>query len=47
MLVREAGGAVSDLKGGAEMLERDEVLATNSTLQKDFLPLLAPERAGA
>ena len=47
VLVREAGGAVSDLKGGAEMLERDEVLATNSTLQKDFLPLLAPERAGA
>jgi myo-inositol-1(or 4)-monophosphatase len=47
VLVREAGGVVSDLKGGAEMLERDEVLATNSTLQKDFLPLLAPERAGA
>ena len=46
VLVREAGGVVSDLKGGAEMLERDEVLATNSTLQKDFLPLLAPERAG-
>jgi myo-inositol-1(or 4)-monophosphatase len=47
VLVREAGGVVSDLAGGAAMFERGEVLATNSTLQKDFLPLLAATPAGA
>jgi len=40
VLVREAGGAVSDLSGGAEMLDRGDILATNSTLQKELLPLL-------
>jgi myo-inositol-1(or 4)-monophosphatase len=41
VLVREAGGSVSDISGGAEMFDRSEVLATNSALQKEFLPLLA------
>ena len=41
LLVREAGGIVSDLVGGPNMFERSEVLASNSTLHKEFLPLLA------
>ncbi len=41
LLVREAGGVVSDLAGGPNMFDRSEVLASNSTLHKEFLPLLA------
>jgi len=41
LMVREAGGAVCDLAGGSDMLDRSEVLATNSTLQKELLPLLS------
>lgn len=41
LIVREAGGTVCDLAGGSAMLERGDVLATNSTLQKEFLPYLA------
>ena len=47
VLVREAGGAVTDLSGGAAMLAKGEVLATNSSLQKEFLPMLAGTPAGA
>jgi myo-inositol-1(or 4)-monophosphatase len=47
VLVREAGGAVSDLSGGTAMFDKGEVLATNSPLHKEFLPLLAPAPAGA
>jgi myo-inositol-1(or 4)-monophosphatase len=46
VLVREAGGSVCDLAGGAAMLDRNEVLATNGTLQKDLLPLLAAAPPG-
>ena len=41
VLVREAGGIVTDLSGGTGMFAKSEVLATNSALQKEFLPLLA------
>ena len=48
VLVREAGGAVTDLRVARRCSSKDEVLATNSTLQKEFLPLLAgAQRAGA
>jgi myo-inositol-1(or 4)-monophosphatase len=47
VLVREAGGVVSDLAGGTAMFDKGEVLAANGTLQKEFLPLLAPAPAGA
>jgi myo-inositol-1(or 4)-monophosphatase len=42
VLVREAGGVVSDFSGGSTMLESTEVLATNASLQKGLLTLLAP-----
>ena len=41
VLVREAGGTVTDLSGGTGMFAKSEVLATNSALQKEFLPMLA------
>lgn len=47
VLVREAGGSVSDLAGGTAMFDRSEVLATNNTLHREFLPLLAAAPAGA
>jgi len=47
VLVREAGGAICDLSGGTEMFEKSEVLATNSSLQKAFLPLLTGAGAKA
>lgn len=40
VIVREAGGAVSDLKGGEKMLETESVLATNQTLHKKIQELL-------
>jgi myo-inositol-1(or 4)-monophosphatase len=45
VLMREAGGAVSDLSGGADMFKNDEVLATNTVLQKPLLELLAKSAA--
>jgi myo-inositol-1(or 4)-monophosphatase len=42
VLVREAGGVVSDFAGGATMLESSQVLATNATLQKGLLALVRP-----
>jgi myo-inositol-1(or 4)-monophosphatase len=47
VLVREAGGVVSDFSGGSTMLESTEVLATNATLQKGLLNLLGPGSKGA
>ncbi len=47
VLVREAGGAVSDLAGGAGMFDKGEVLSANTTLHKEFLPLLDAKRSGA
>jgi len=46
VLVREAGGTVSDLGGGAAMLDKGEVLAANSPLHKEFLPVVAASAAG-
>ena len=40
VLIREAGGFVSDLDGGEKMLETGDVLAANSTLQKVLLPMI-------
>jgi len=47
VIVREAGGAISDLSGGSAMFENREVLATNATLQKALLRLLAKAPADA
>jgi myo-inositol-1(or 4)-monophosphatase len=47
VLVREAGGVVSDFSGGATMLESSEVLATNAALQKGLLALVGAGSRGA
>jgi myo-inositol-1(or 4)-monophosphatase len=47
VLVREAGGVISDLAGGAAMFDRSEVLAANSVLHKEFAPLLEATPAKA
>ena len=40
VIVREAGGFVSDLKGGDKILESGDVLAANATLHKAFGAIL-------
>jgi len=45
VLVREAGGMVSDLTGGAEMLARGSVLASNEYLHPQLLKLLKTVKA--
>lgn len=40
VLVREAGGTVTDLNGGSDMLNSGELIAGNSQIQKALLPLL-------
>ncbi len=40
LLVREAGGFVSDLEGGARMLDTGHILAANETLHPQILKLL-------
>lgn len=40
VMVREAGGFVSDLNGGDKMLESGDVLAANTTLHKAFGAIL-------
>jgi myo-inositol-1(or 4)-monophosphatase len=40
VIVREAGGIVSDLSGGDKMLENGDVLAANSTIQKLMLSVV-------
>ncbi|MBN9559088.1 MAG: inositol monophosphatase [Alphaproteobacteria bacterium] len=40
LLVREAGGVVSDLDGGARMLESGNILAANEALHPQFLKLI-------
>ena len=42
VIVREAGGLVSDLEGGDTMLEAGACIAGNKEIQKALLPLLAP-----
>jgi len=43
VLMREAGGFVSDLEGSDKMLESGDVLAANSTISKLVLPLVSPK----
>ena len=40
LMVREAGGVVSDLNGGEKALETGEILAANEVLHPQFLKLL-------
>jgi myo-inositol-1(or 4)-monophosphatase len=40
LLVREAAGVVTDLKGGDKVLETGDVLATNEKLHLPLLKLL-------
>lgn len=40
LMVREAHGSVTDLDGGARMLERGDILATNESLHPQILKLL-------
>jgi myo-inositol-1(or 4)-monophosphatase len=49
LLVREAGGMVSDLEGGQDMLSAGSVLVANEYLQPQLLRLLKatkPEKSG-
>lgn len=41
VILREAGGIVTDPSGGEKMMETGALVAGNGTLQKAFLPLLA------
>lgn len=41
VILREAGGIASDLKGGEKMLDSGDILAANPTMQKAMLALLA------
>lgn len=47
VIVREAGGIVTDLAGGDNMLASGDVLAGNKDIQKALLPLLVPTPATA
>ncbi len=47
VIVREAGGIISDLSGGPDMFEDCEILAANATLHKALLQLLAEAPADA
>jgi myo-inositol-1(or 4)-monophosphatase len=40
LMVREAGGVVTDMDGGARMLDAGHVLVSNETLHPQFLKLL-------
>ena len=41
IIVKEAGGTVTDLKGGDKYIEDRNLLATNSKIDKDLISLLA------
>lgn len=43
ILVREAGGKVTDLKGGAEPVHAKTILAANQPLHRTLLDLVGPE----
>jgi myo-inositol-1(or 4)-monophosphatase len=47
VVVREAGGVVTDLSGGSEMFDKLEVLAANGHIQKSLLRLICEVPAGA
>ncbi len=40
MLVREAGGVITDLRGGGDMLTQGTVLAANENLHPQLLKML-------
>lgn len=40
VLVREAGGEVFDFQGGSDLIERREIIATNSLISKEFVGLI-------
>jgi len=42
LLVREAGGTITDIKGGPTMMETGSVLAGNSNLHNQMVKLLKP-----
>jgi len=43
LIVKEAGGRVTDFSGGSDMIEKQEILATNGTIiHKQILELLRP-----
>jgi myo-inositol-1(or 4)-monophosphatase len=46
LLVREAGGVVTDLSGGAKMLENGQILAANEVLHPQVLKLLKDAAKG-
>jgi len=45
VLVREAGGMITDLNGGADMLTHGTVLAANEYLHPQLLKLLKSTKA--
>lgn len=45
IIVREAGGFVTDLNGGADMLITGDVLAGNAAIHKALLPLVTDQKA--
>ncbi len=47
VLVREAGGMISDLGGGAEMMAKGDILATNEYLHPQLLKLLKGVKAAS
>jgi myo-inositol-1(or 4)-monophosphatase len=40
LLVREAGGVVSDLSGRDQMLQTGDIIATNETLHRTLMDLI-------
>lgn len=46
VLIREAGGAVSDMDGGDDMLARGEIFASTPELQKPLLRLIGAAAKG-
>ena len=44
LMVREAGGVITDLTGGQKMLESGDILASNETLHPQYLKLLRDAR---
>ncbi|HKQ56660.1 MAG TPA: inositol monophosphatase family protein [Candidatus Eisenbacteria bacterium] len=45
LIVREAGGRVTDYAGGTFRLERPEILASNGRIHEEMMAILAGERA--
>jgi myo-inositol-1(or 4)-monophosphatase len=41
VIVREAGGVVTDYKGGSDIFYRSEIIAANSELQQKIIKSIA------